>query len=305
MKSIAITGSNHQEGHFADIQRLLDIFVNRGFRLFIRRRLADYLKEHSVAVHSVISVVDDFPLEAQGVVSIGGDGTFLRTAQWVEANERPILGINTGHLGFLASYSLDEAEELINVLESDRGRLERRSLLAVSGSVVPPNVYPFALNEVAVMKGGSPAMLNLTTVLDGYPLADYLSDGLVISTPTGSTAYNLSVGGPIIQPTLGCMVLSPVAPHSLTMRPLVVSGTSVIEITAYSRAASCRVSLDGRAFVMPTVCEDPNESPVPDRESRELPVLRIERAPFAVVVIRRPDMEFPTLLREKLLWGQR
>ncbi|MDE5869803.1 MAG: NAD(+)/NADH kinase, partial [Muribaculaceae bacterium] len=209
-------------------------------------------------------------------------------AQWAGECEIPILGVNTGHLGFLASYSLEDTDELLSDVLEDRIRLERRAVIEVECAAMPERFWPYALNEVAVLKGETASMVTVHADIDGYFLADYMSDGLLISTPTGSTAYNLSVGGPILQPTLSCLILSPIAPHSLTMRPLVVSGDSCIALTPRSREGDCRVSLDGRSFLMHS-----GDS------------LILKEARFKVNVVRRADGNFSRLLRNKLGWATR
>ncbi len=289
MRKLALFGNRHQEGYFPQLQRLLIMLSERGFEVWVQERFSTYLEANGVVFPDGFEVTEDFPMEAECVVSIGGDGTFLKAAQWVGAAETPILGINTGHLGFLASYSLEEMEELTDVVARDLGQRERRAVLEVRSSSLPDGFWPYALNEVAVQKGETASMVTVHAEIDGYFLADYLSDGLVVATPTGSTAYNLSAGGPILQPTLECLVLSPIAPHSLTMRPLVVSGESEIHLRAYSRMDYARVSLDGRSFMLR--CGEDE--------------LEITKAPFAVVVLRRPDASFSRLLRNKLLWGKR
>lgn len=289
MERIAIFGNRYQEGHLVELGRFFAMLDKRGFRVCVSRDFFEYLDEVGIHLPGGISVADELPEDTECVVSIGGDGTFLRAAQWVGKLGIPILGINTGHLGFLASYSLGEMDELAQVIALDLGKLERRVLLEVKGKSIPEGFWPYALNEVAVLKGETASMVTVHAEIDGYFLADYMSDGLVVSTPTGSTAYNLSAGGPIMQPTLECMALSPIAPHSLTMRPLVVAGTSEIRLRARSRVRYARVSLDGRSFMMPCGKDE----------------LTITLAPFHVVVLRRPDASFARLLRGKLLWGTR
>lgn len=288
MKRIAIYGNRHQENYLDELHRFFELLRSRGFEVTVASRFASYLREEGLS-KDWSRETDCFPEDAECVVSIGGDGTFLRAAEWVGKREIPILGINTGHLGFLASYSLDEMEELADVLANDLGSVERRAVLELHSDSMPEDFWPYALNEVAVLKGESASMVTVTADIDGEFLADYLADGLVVATPTGSTAYNLSAGGPILQPTLECLVLSPLAPHSLTMRPLVVSGDSCISLRAKQREHQVRVSLDGRSFLPGDDCG----------------VLEIRRAGFCVAVLRRPGASFQTLLRDKLLWGRR
>ena len=288
MKRIAIYGNRHQDNYLGELGDFFGLLRSRGFEVTVASCFASYLVEEGLDRYWE-KESEDFPEGVECVVSIGGDGTFLRAAQWVGKREIPILGINTGHLGFLASYSLDEMNELADVLANDLGSVEHRAVLELQCDAMPADFWPYALNEVAVLKGESASMVTVTAGIDGEFLSDYLADGLVVATPTGSTAYNLSAGGPILQPTLGCLVLSPLAPHSLTMRPLVVSGESRISLKATQRDHQARVSLDGRSFILGEDCGE----------------LEIRRADFSVAVLRRPGASFQTLLRDKLLWGKR
>lgn len=235
-------------------------------------------------------VFDNDEFSADFCLSIGGDGTFLRTARRVAAKEIPILGFNTGHLGFLAEHSIADGPRLIHDIADGNYTVEPRSLLEGKGigEGVKAGVsgWGFALNEIAILRQDTASMITVNTRLDGMPVASYQGDGLIVSTPTGSTAYNLSVGGPIVQPTAPCWVLSPIAPHSLTMRPLVVADSHVIDIEVESRTDTYRVTLDGRTLILPISVR-----------------LRLRRAPFVTKIIHSPDHNFIDTLRAKLLWG--
>lgn len=235
-------------------------------------------------------VFDNDEFSADFCLSIGGDGTFLRTARRVAAKEMPILGFNTGHLGFLAEHSIADGPRLIRDIAEGNYTVEPRSLLEGKGigEGVKAGVsgWGFALNEIAILRQDTASMITVNTRLDGMPVASYQGDGLIVSTPTGSTAYNLSVGGPIVQPTAPCWVLSPIAPHSLTMRPLVVADSHVIDIEVESRTDTYRVTLDGRTLILPISVR-----------------LRLRRAPFVTKIIHSPDHNFIDTLRAKLLWG--
>lgn len=289
MNRISIYGNRQQEGYLPLLSRFFVRLLERGFEVSMASGFAASLKDQSVALPAEIVVAEELPDDAECVVSIGGDGTFLRTAQWVGKREVPILGINTGHLGFLASYSLDQMEELMDVVADNTATYERRMVLQVSCASMPEDFWPYALNEVSLLRGETASMVTVHAEVNGHFLADYMADGLVVATPTGSTAYNLSVGGPIMEPTLQCLVLSPIAPHSLTMRPLVIDGGSVVTLHADSRIDNSRVSLDGRYYNIPS----------------DGSALEIRKADFEVVVMRRPNSQFARLLRNKLLWGQR
>lgn len=221
-------------------------------------------------------------------VSIGGDGTFLRMARQMAQRGVPVVGVNAGHLGFLTQYGLDEAPRLAEDIKKGRLRIEERMLLKLECDGTPSDLWPYALNEVAVLKEDTSSMLE-TEVYNGDNLvADYLSDGLLIATPTGSTAYSLAAGGPLVDPSLSCMLLVPVAPHTLTLRPMVTSADGEMLLLPRSRAGRCRVSLDGCSFSLDT----------PGR-------IKVSRAPFSLKVLARPEANFFGTLRQKLHWAQR
>lgn len=286
--NIAIYGHSYQNEYLQDIERFLRLACGRGFRVGVERKFFDYLKSEAVGVPEEIAPFATLPADTEGVISLGGDGTFLRTARKVGACGVPILGINTGHLGFLSHYTFDQAPVLLSRLASGDMRVESREVLKVSSDFLPADFWPYALNEVAVLKEDTSSMITSCVCVDGFFLADYLADGLLISTPTGSTGYNLSVGGPIVEPSMECMVVTPVAPHTLTMRPLVIGGDSKLRLRTDSRAASYRLSLDGRGCLLPAGSE-----------------IGIVRAEFCVNVLLSPRTDFATPLRNKLLWGVR
>lgn len=290
VSNVSFYGSRHQEGHISAIWELMQRLRAQGVGVSVEKKLAGVLADASfrLAVHG-IRPVTSLPAEAQVAVSVGGDGTFLRTARWIAGREIPILGINTGHLGFLTENSAADVPAVFHLLTSGEGAIERRLVLEVEveGPGVPQdNFYPFALNEVAFLKGMA-SMIDIHVTINGYHLASYRADGLLVSTPTGSTAYNLSVGGPILEPTLQCMVLSPIAPHSLTLRPVVVGANSMLEATVESRAHDFRLSLDGRSATVGCGTR-----------------IKIKKGSHSVLTIRRPGENFASTLRTKLLWSR-
>ena len=220
------------------------------------------------------------------VLCLGGDGTFLDVAGKVGSKEIPILGINIGHLGFLANYSPEDAEHLLEDISNGNYKVTNHSVLQVSSPELTLEGYPFALNEVAILKHDMSSMINIKTSIDGEYLTTYMADGLIVGTPTGSTAYQLSVGGPIVVPTLNTISLTPVAPHSLNMRPVVVSGESEIKLEITTRSNSFLVSLDGRS-----------------QSYHDGVHLTIERAPYVIKVVTPSEQTFFSTLRRKLMWG--
>lgn len=221
-------------------------------------------------------------------LSIGGDGTFLTTANRIGASGTPIMGINSGHLGYLSAADIARADTVVGNIISGEFDVEPRAVIsACSESPLLPE-RPFALNEIAVLKRDSASMITVETHLNGHLLASISGDGLIVSTPTGSTGYNLSVGGPIVSPVSAQWILSPVAPHSLSMRPLVVDDSSVITVRAHSRSGSFMLAIDGRSVPMPDGTE-----------------LVLKKAPYCVNVAHLPGQNFIDTLRYKLHWGDR
>lgn len=288
---IAVFGKRRQSA--ADLPRiaeLMEILASRGFFVAVQRHFFEAMTRDRGLPLDADDVFDGDEFTADIAISIGGDGTFLRTARWIGEKQTPIIGFNTGHLGFLAEENLADAPSIVGNLLEGRFFIEERSLLEVSASGdhlrSQLSGWAYALNEVAILRHDSASMITVHTYLDDIEIASYQGDGLIISTPTGSTAYNLSVGGPIIQPTAPCWALSPIAPHALTMRPLVVSDSHQIITRVEARADTYRATLDGRQLILPVDAE-----------------LRIRRAPFVVKVIHRDTHTFVDTLSSKLLWG--
>ena len=284
LNKIAIYGSRRQPDYLKDLPRLFRFLDSLGFRVYIHTKFAQYLSQNDVDTGQGIPS-DHIPPEVALVMSLGGDGTFLRAARWIGKREIPIIGVNTGHLGFLASCSLSEAEEMVRNVCSGNVSIEKRMLVQVSSDSIPEDKWAYALNEIALMRYGS-SMLNVQASVNGSFLADYRGDGLIISTPTGSTAYSLSAGGPIMEPTLDCICLTPVAPHALTLRPLVVSDNSEILLKPESRSGNFILTIDDQSMVL---------------KSEGTFVIR--KAPFYVLVVRKQNEGFAEILRQKLLWS--
>lgn len=285
---IAIYGSRRQYGAFETVAGFLNTLASRGDTVVMHRKVYSHLLESIPEALSVVDTVTDTPnFSADLALSLGGDGTFLRTAMWVGDKEIPIVGVNTGHLGYLAALSIEQLPELMQLIANDMLRIERRSLIEVVEPKLPKEVGAFALNEVAITKDESSSMIEARVSVGNLPLAEYRADGLIISTPTGSTAYNLSVGGPIVQPTLDVCVISPVAAHSLSMRPLVIDGGAPVTIVPEGRASHVRIALDGRSTLLDV------GSPVV-----------LARAPFKVLVMQASGHTFADIIRQKLHWGE-
>lgn len=265
-----------------ELLRLLGSFCSV---IDIENEYHDYLSRHMelpVCCRSASEPAEDTDL----IVSIGGDGTFLRTVRWESAGRIPIAGLNGGHLGYLTGWRLDDISGFAEAIRDGNYRKERRSLLRVESAALPEDLHPFALNEIAVLKECSANMISIHAEIDGDYLADYQCDGLIVSTPTGSTGYNLSAGGPIMAPQLEACAVTPVAPHSLNMRPLVVSSGSRLCLEAHSRSGRVLLSIDGRSTSLPDGIR-----------------LTIIAAAHTVAIVRPTANTFASTLREKLYWG--
>ena len=285
MKQMVIFGNVYQDVEPGRVLALLDTLAQRGLDIAVEREYLQHLYHGDAQQRGLTSFDTDNLPDADMALSLGGDGTFLTTAMWVARQGMPILGINLGHLGYLTAGCLDEGMAIIDDVLAGKFRIEERSMLQVTcdATDIP---HPWALNEVAILRHDTSSMLDMLTSLCGSELTIYRGDGLIVSTPTGSTAYNMSVGGPILEPTTACLVLSPISPHSLTMRPLVVRDDSQIMVRTHTRATHYEVSIDGEVTLCPTGSS-----------------LTIERAPYCARVVQLQGKNFANTLRQKLLWG--
>ncbi|MDE6283285.1 MAG: NAD(+)/NADH kinase [Muribaculaceae bacterium] len=282
---VAINGNRHQENHLADIQRLVDTLLRNDHRVVMSDRFLDYLVDKlgsrfALGIHHIR--LTEQP-EADLAIAIGGDGAFLKTAAWVGESEIPVAGINTGHLGFLAAFSFDRPDEIARYLVTGGYAVEPRALICVE---TPAGDY-YALNEVALLRGDNASMIIVDTDINGHHSLSYKGDGLIIATPTGSTAYNLSVGGPILDPSVNCWVISPIAAHSLSIRPLVINDSSTVTATVKLRAPSFRLAVDGKNISLPDGCR-----------------LTIRKAPYCLNVVTLPGHSFTDTIRNKLGLGE-
>lgn len=229
---------------------------------------------------------DDLPEDTDLMLSLGGDGTFLAAVDFLKGRQIPVAGINFGRLGFLTTARVEDGPN--NWIEDLVGRkfdIEPRLLLQTSGVELPEGVHPYCLNEFSLMRLG-PSMLEITVSIDGKALPTYWADGVLVATPTGSTAYSLSVGGPIVAPTTDCLIICPTAPHNLNVRPIVVNAGSRISIRFKSKDNSANMSVDNHGFrISSDKC------------------ITLSQAPHRALYVTLRDMSFIDALRDKLMWG--
>lgn len=282
----AIFGNIHQSKKSESIDSLFDTIKSYGDSYAIDRPFYDFLRESRNLELSDTEIIEGEEFTADMAISFGGDGTLLRTASRVGNKQIPILGINAGRLGFLTSTANNDIEHVIQRVHNGEFYIEERSLIEATASNGEINSYPVALNEIAIMKHASSSMITLEATLNGKEKIIYQADGLIVAAPSGSTGYSLSVGGPIIAPEANVIVLTPIAPHSLTVRPIVLSDSTTIEIKVNSRSHNYLIAIDGR-----------NES------CDEATVITVRKAAYKQLIVRRREHSFIQNLREKLMWG--
>jgi NAD+ kinase len=285
LMKFAIFGNTYQAKKSSHAANLFRLLKKRGAEVCVCREFYQFLiSEHMEIEADQLFDGDDFT--ADMVISIGGDGTFLKAARRVGRKGIPILGINTGRLGFLADISPEEMEETFNEIQAGRYNVEERSVLQLICNDTHLQASPYALNEIAVLKRDSSSMISIRTAINGAFLNTYQADGLVIATPTGSTAYSLSVGGPIMVPHANTIVITPVAPHSLNVRPIVIRDDWEITLDVESRSHNFLVAIDGSS----ETCKETTQ-------------LTIRRADYGVKVVKRFNHIFFDTLRSKMMWG--
>lgn len=282
---IALFGNPYQEKYKASLNDFVS-YLQEASDLMIEKDFRDYLESMGIDTDKARVLETGSFGGAELAVSIGGDGTLLSKAALLARQGIPVVGINTGHLGYLAACRLNEAHEMIESIKHGDCRHEERTMLQLVSINGEPCDNIIALNEIAILRQDTTSMISMPTTINGTMLTTYMGDGLVISTPTGSTAYNMSVGGPIMMPLTSCLALSPISPHSLTMRPIVVSDNSEIVVTINTRAQWIQVSVDGMAMTLPSGS-----------------TVKIAQAPYKLSVIQKKEHNFANTLREKLLWG--
>ena len=285
---IALYSAFYSEETLQYLKATIAYLEQNGHRFTIINRLKKQLQAENQG-YTYFDEETPLKKDIDFLFSIGGDGTILRAVTLVRDTEIPILGINTGRLGFLTSLHRDALNEGLNLFFQKKFSYISRSLLQVRTDESHPILEEtgFALNEVSVNRKNTTSMLSIETELDGQPLTTYWSDGLIIATPTGSTGYSLSSGGPIVSPNSQCWILNPIAPHNINMRPLIVPDRTEIKIRVQGRSKYHLLSLDSRILTL----ENGNN-------------IYLKKAPFVVKTVQLDGATFFSTLREKLFWGQ-
>lgn len=282
----AIFGNEYQAKKSTSIEKILDYLVQKGAEIYVENAYYEFLTRSQHIDVKAAGVFEDYNFDVDYVISMGGDGTFLKAASRVGAKGTPIIGVNMGRLGFLADVLPGEIEVALDSLYAGECQIEEHAVLQLEaeGGVLAGN--PFALNDIAVLKRDDASMISIRTQVDGEFLVTYQADGLIVTTSTGSTAYNLSNGGPIIIPQSGSLCLTPVAPHSLNIRPVVINDTAEITLDVESRSHNFLVAIDGRSERM-----------------TEGTRLVIRKAAHTIKIVKQRNQRYFSTLREKLMWG--
>ncbi len=287
---VGIYGQTNIETTIYYIKILVDTLTEYNTTIVFEKNIYNYYKkQYNSKSFETFSGYEDLNDSFDLFYSVGGDGTFLRSITFIRDLEIPIIGINTGRLGFLATIQKENIHEAVAEIMLNNYTLRERSLLCVNtdNKNKALNEFNFALNEIAISRKNTASMITVKAYLDDEYLNTYWSDGLIISTPTGSTGYSLSCGGPILSPTSKNIVLTPIAPHSLSVRPLVIPEETKIELKIGSRTNKAFISLDSRITTI-----------------SNSDTIFIKKCNFTVKTILLKEQSFIKTLREKLLWGE-
>lgn len=282
---VAIYSRGGQSLQEQDLKSLLDLLSQAGIDAVVFKSLKDQYAGLS-ALPNVFGGASDLDDQIDALISLGGDGTLLDTVCLVRDKQIPVLGINYGRLGFLASLGKENIEEAVKALQQRTYVLDRRGLLHLDASIPMFGEEPFALNEVVIHKREFSPMIKIHTYLNGDFLNTFWSDGLIVSTPTGSTGYSLSCNGPVVFPESESFVITPIAPHNLNIRPIVVPNNNVISFEVEGRVDDFICTLDSRKEVVAKTVQ-----------------LAVKKESFSFNLVRLNENNFLRTLREKLTWG--
>lgn len=284
--TFAIFGNSFQPRKSQSLMRVLDFLRSKGASIIFDRTFYDFLTAEQNQELGNVGTFDGDDFNADYVISMGGDGTFLKTAVRVGIKSIPLIGINMGRLGFLADVLPGEVESALQAVLEGNYNIEEHTAIQISTSGGDFDGCHYALNDIAVLKRDIASMIGIHTSIDGSFLVNYQADGLIVSTPTGSTAYSLSNGGPIIVPQTRTLCLTPVAPHSLNIRPIVISDSSTVTLEVESRSHNYLVAVDGRSYTM-----------------HEGSTVTISKAPFVTRIVKPNGRRYFSSLRDKMMWG--
>ncbi|MBR5189617.1 MAG: NAD kinase [Paludibacteraceae bacterium] len=286
---ILVFGNKYKLKFINSVKDLFFKLKHRGANILFDKEFAQEIQASGMLDISEFNVFNN-DFSGDIAISLGGDGTLLTTANRIGNRQIPILGINLGRLGFLTDVQAHELDNLDDIIFNKKYKVDDRMVLRaeIKSSLLTPNssLVEYSLNEIAVLKQDLSSMISIDVSLNDEPLHTYQADGLLVSTPTGSTAYSLSVGGPIMMPENHNLIIAPVASHSLNVRPLIIPDNWKIDLKVSSRSHSYLASIDGRSITMPDTA-----------------TISISKADYTVRIIRLEGHSFLNTLKTKLMWG--
>lgn len=284
---IGIHGKEAKGIQLKFIESVFSMLVDRKAEIRVSARFLKYLKPSRFGQYKLGSFDQGDNLKGlDAFISLGGDGTLLDSITYIGKNETPIMGINTGRMGFLATISRDETESAIDHLFKSTYHIDSRVVIALVSDKELFGGITYALNDFTIIKKDTSSMINVHVFVDNELLNSYWADGIIVSTPTGSTGYSLSCGGPLLYPRSESFVITPVSPHNLTARPIVISDNSEITFHIEGRAKKFLISLDSRVEAIDGSFN-----------------LKVKKAKFKVHLIQMPGQHYFKTLRQKLNWG--
>lgn len=288
---IGIYGQYYQTASKGSVKTLLNFLFEKNLEFFIEQDFYDAISKDPFEIGEFDKLKSFKKLDKTFdlLISIGGDGTILRAITYVRDLGIPIVGINTGRLGFLATIQVNQIEKSMTSILEKQYKISERTLLSIETTPENKDILHtnFALNEIAISRKNTTSMITVATHLNNEYLTSYWADGLIVSTPTGSTGYSLSCGGPVISPNTNSLVLTPIAPHNLSARPLVIPDDTEIKLKVDGREHDYLISLDSRIATLPNSA-----------------IVTIKKANFKIKMVELLDESFIDTLRKKLLWGE-
>ncbi|MBI1267191.1 MAG: NAD kinase [Cryomorphaceae bacterium] len=284
---VAVYGRQFTEEFDHSIRELVKVLIDQGHEIIFFKKFLEFL-------HTRPAVDADFKtfefhndlIGCDLLISIGGDGTLLDTVTMVRDSGIPILGVNTGRLGFLSNVSTEDIETALKAVNEGRVVADNRSLIQIYAEGIDLGEFPFALNEVTIHKKDDASMVTVHAYLENKFINTYWADGLIVATPTGSTAYSLSCGGPIVTPDSENIIMTPIAPHNLNVRPLVLPNNKQVRLRADGRSSEYLLTLDSRSFALPGSVD-----------------VVLSNAPFKITLLNLEHQHFFQTIRNKMMWG--
>jgi len=287
---IGIMGNKAKKVLWRVTKELIEKLKEKGADFVVDEELARWVNREAggkVIEAKAASSLEALPRRCDVLVAFGGDGTILSAARLVGRRETPILGVNLGKLGFLAEFAVEDMEEWVGALLSRKFKVEQRMVLEASTKVGRRRRF-YGLNDIVIDKSGSSRVIDLQTFVNDEHLITYTADGVIVATPTGSTAYSLATGGPIVVPESKAITLSPICPHTLTARPVIVPDSSSIRVLIDKEAKAVHITADGQ---VEEILHPPLE-------------FLIRKANYSVKLVKRLDRSYYDVLRAKLMWGR-